>query len=201
MTAILAPSKTYSLDEYRQLEEAAEERHEYHNGEIVLMTGGSLIHACIIRNLMVLLHLALKDTSFKVYGGELRIWIPAHNRGLYPDLIVFQGTPILTKNRNDEVLNPYLLIEVLSPSTEAYDRGQKFRFYRGIPSLQDYLLVSQTEPLIEHYHRTENDRWSFVAYQGLDTAFSLSTTNLEMNLSQVYQDVFTEGLSTASEKC
>jgi Uma2 family endonuclease len=200
MTATLTPSKTYSLDEYRQREETAEERHEYHNGEIVLMTGGSLIHARIITNLIFLFRLALQGTPFGVYGGELRIWIPAHNRGLYPDLSVFQGDPILTENRNDEVLNPCVLIEVLSPSTEAYDRGQKFRFYRGIPSLQDYLLVSQTEPLIEHYHRTEDDRWSFVAYQGLETTFSLSTTNLEMNLSQVYQDVFTEGLSPAREK-
>jgi len=196
MIATLAPPKTYSLDEYRQFEETAEERHEYHDGEIIPMTGGTLTHNRIIRNLMVLLHLGLQGTPFEVCGGELRIWIPAHKRGLYPDLSVFNGEPVLTENRRDEVLNPYLLIEVLSPSTEAYDRGQKFRFYRAIPSLQDYLIVSQTEPLIEHYHRTP-EGWLLTSYQGLEAHVTLPTTStadvsakVEIRLSQVYEGIF-----------
>lgn len=195
MIATLAHPKTYSLDEYRQLEESAEERHEYHDGEIIAMTGGTLTHARLISNLIFLLRLALQGTSFEIYGGELRIWIPAHSRGLYPDLSVFEGEPVLTENRRDEVLNPCILIEVLSPSTEAYDRGQKFRFYRAIESLQDYLLVSQTEPLIEHYHRT-SEGWLLTSYQGLESHFALPTTSradvpakVEIALSQVYEGI------------
>ncbi|MGA1408670.1 MAG: Uma2 family endonuclease [Prochlorotrichaceae cyanobacterium] len=187
MSSILAPPKTYSLDDYRQLEETAEERHEYHDGEIILMTGGTLIHARIISNLIFLLRLALQTTPFEVYGGELRIWIPEHSRGLYPDLSLFEGEPVLTENRQDEVLNPCGLMEVLSPSTEAYDRGQKFRFYRSIPSLRDYFLISQTEPLIEHFQRTEDDRWILSAYQGLETCFTFATARI--TLAQVYEGV------------
>ena len=189
MIAPLAPPKTYSLDEYRRLEERAEERHEYHNGEIIAMTGGTLNHARIIRNLFLMLGLALQTTEFEIYGGDLRIWIPEHNRGLYPDLSITAGEPILNINRQDEVLNPCLLVEVLSSSTEGYDRGDKFRFYRSLPSLQDYLLVSQTEALIEHYHRDEGDRWLLTTYTGLDATLPLALGNLEIALAQVYQGV------------
>jgi Uma2 family endonuclease len=189
MISTLAPPKVYSIDEYRQLEESAEERHEYHDGELVTMTGGTLNHARLISNLIFLLRLAFQEMPFEVYGGELRIWIPAHNRGLYPDLSIFEGEPVLTDSRQDEVLNPRVLMEVLSPSTEAYDRGQKFRFYRTIPSLQDYLLISQTEPLIEHFRRTEDDRWLLCTYQGLGQSFNLAAAEVEIRLSQVYHGV------------
>ncbi|KKI99187.1 Uma2 family endonuclease [Prochlorothrix hollandica] len=185
----LTPPKTYSLDEYRQLEETAEERHEYHNGEMIAMTGGTLSHARIIQNLILIIGLALQTSEYEVYGGELRIWIPEHHRGLYPDLSIFQGEPVLNANRQDEVLNPCLLLEVLSASTEAYDRGDKFRFYRSLPSLQDYLLVSQTEPVIEHYHRDDADRWALATYTGLDAILSLPLESLEVPLVQVYQGV------------
>ncbi|MEB3162031.1 MAG: Uma2 family endonuclease [Prochlorothrix sp.] len=189
MIAPLAPPKTYSLDDYRRLEERAEERHEYHNGEIIAMTGGTLNHARIIRNLFLILGLALQTTEFEIYGGDLRVWIPQYSRGLYPDLSIIAGEPILNANRQDEVLNPCLLVEVLSASTEGYDRGDKFRFYRSLASLQDYLLVSQTEPTIEHYHREEADRWGLSTYMGLEAVLPLSLMNLELSLQAVYQGV------------
>lgn len=189
MATTLTPPKTYSLDEYRQLEESAEERHEYHNGEIIARTGGTLIHARIISNLFFLLQVVLQDTDFSVYGGDLRVWVPEHNRGLYPDISVFQDEPILNANRQDEVLNPCLLVEVLSASTEAYDRGDKFRFYRSLPSLQHYLLVSQAQALIEYYHRDGADRWILSTHTGLDATLSLPLGNLEIPLAQVYQGV------------
>ncbi|MGA1264399.1 MAG: Uma2 family endonuclease [Prochlorothrix sp.] len=189
MIAPLAPPKTYSLDEYRRLEERAEERHEYHNGEVIAMTGGTATHAWIIGNLFFLLRLAFQDTNFRAYGGDLRVWVPAYSRGLYPDISVFQEELIFNTNRQDEVLNPCLLVEVLSSSTEGYDRGDKFRFYRSLPSLQDYLLVSQTEALIEHYHRDEGERWLLTTYTGLDATLPLALGNLEIALAQVYQGV------------
>jgi Uma2 family endonuclease len=185
---VTAPPQTYSLVQYRQLEETAEERHEYHNGRIIPMTGGTLEHAIIISNLIFLLRLACQDSPFQVYGGDLRIWIPEHQRGLYPDVSLFEGQPRLHDNRRDEVLNPYLLVEVLSGSTEAYKRGQKFRYYRSIPSLKDYLLVSQTEPLIECYQRTEANQWLLSTCQGLDTNFTFVNGD-SISLTQVYQGV------------
>ncbi|NJL91771.1 MAG: Uma2 family endonuclease [Coleofasciculaceae cyanobacterium SM2_1_6] len=185
----LTPQKTYSLQDYQRLEENSMERHEYHDGEIIPMTGGTVDHACIISNLIFLFRLALQGTEFEVFGGDLRIWVPKYNRGLYPDLSIFQGKPLLNNDRRDEVLNPCLLVEVLSSSTEAYDRGQKFRFYRAIPSLQIYLLFSQNEPLVEYYHRRENDQWVLSSKQGLDGAFPLPLTNREIKLSEVYKGI------------
>lgn len=195
MIATAALPKRYSLDEYRLLEESAEVRHEFHDGEVVPMTGGTVDHAAIISSLMYLFNACLKGTGFRVYGGELRVWIPEHNRGVYPDLSVFKGRPVLNGGRRDEVLNPCLLVEVLSSSTEAFDRGTKFRFYRSLPSFQDYMLVSQTEPLIEHYHRDETERWSYMTYQGLEASLVLPMGNGDIPLAEVYQGIeFTEAL-------
>lgn len=184
-----APPKTYSPDQYRHLEERAETRHEYHDGAITPMTGGTLDHAWIISNLIFLFRLALQNTAFRAYGGELRIWVPEHNRGVYPDVSVIEGEPIFNANRRDEVLNPRLVVEVLSGSTEAYDRGDKFRFYRSLPSLQHYLLISQTQPLIEYYQRDGADRWILTTTAGLEATLSLPLGNLELSLAQVYQGV------------
>ncbi|MGA1284877.1 MAG: Uma2 family endonuclease [Prochlorothrix sp.] len=183
------PAQTYSLDQYRQLEECAEVRHEYHDGVITPMTGGTIDHAWIISNLIFFFRLALQNTDFRVYGGELRIWVPEHNRGLYPDVSVIEGEPVLTADRRDEVLNPRLVLEVLSASTEAYDRGKKFYYYRSLPSLQDYLVVSQGEPLIEYYHREGADRWILTTIAGLEATLSLPLGNLEVPLAQIYQGV------------
>ncbi|WP_017714260.1 Uma2 family endonuclease [Prochlorothrix hollandica] len=184
------PPQIYSPDQYRQLEERAETRHEYHDGVIVPMTGGTMDHAWIISNLIFIFRLALQNTNFRAYGGELRVWLPEHNRGVYPDVSVIEGEAVLTANRRDEVLNPRLVVEVLSSSTEAYDRGDKFRFYRSLPSLQHYLLVSQTQPLIEAYQREEAaDRWILTTTEGLEATLSLPLGDLELPLAQIYQGV------------
>ncbi|MGA1602410.1 MAG: Uma2 family endonuclease [Prochlorothrix sp.] len=184
-----APLKNYSPDQYRQLEERAEIRHEYHDGEITPVTGGTLDHAKIIRTLIAIIYMALQDTDFEVYGGELRIWVPEHNRGVYPDVSVIEGEPIFNANRRDEVLNPYLVVEVLSGSTEAYDRGDKFRYYRSLPSFQHYLLVSQSEPVIEYYQRDGADCWILTTTVGLDAVFPLPLGDLALPLAQIYQGV------------
>jgi Uma2 family endonuclease len=186
MSAVLSQKQISSLHTYHQIEEASEVRHEYHDGEIIAMSGGTIDHALIIRNLIILLHIAFQDSDFSVFGGDLRIWIPEHNRGLYPDLSVFNGEVILNNDRRDEVINPCWIFEVLSDSTEAYDRGQKFRFYRSIPNFNNYFLVSQTEPLIEHYQRTDNDRWLFSTKQGLDRILELPN-NRSISLSEIYK--------------
>ncbi|MDQ2098160.1 MAG: Uma2 family endonuclease [Tychonema bourrellyi B0820] len=187
------PTKArFTLDEYRAIEETAEERHEYCNGEIIAMSGGSPAHSRITVDVTTFLNVALRDTNFQTYNGDLRIWIPGFNHGTYPDITVIDGEPEFNADRTDEILNPLLIVEVLSPSTEAYDRTEKFRKYRSIPSFCEYLLVSQTEPYIEQYYncdRPNSDRWQWQVYDGLDRAIVLHSLNIELPMSEVYRRI------------
>lgn len=131
---ITTVKRRYTLEEYRAIEEKAEGRSEYRNGEIVPMPRGSLTHSRIGRNILTYLTYLLRDTKFEPINSNLRLWIPEHQRGVYPDVMVFEGEPQLNDNRLDEVLNPILIVEVLSPSTADYNRQSNFRMYRSIPS-------------------------------------------------------------------
>ncbi|NCS09768.1 MAG: Uma2 family endonuclease [Microcystis aeruginosa G13-09] len=128
-----SPPKTLSLEEYRNLETIAEVKHEYHDGEIIEMTGGSINHNSILINLIVLLKLALRGTNYRLQSSDLRLWIPQYNRGLYPDLMIIAGEPLFSDNRNDEILNPCL--------SENHWLLQEYTPARGIISL-DSLGIS-----------------------------------------------------------
>ena len=198
MTSTIGPqvrTPQVTLSEYRSLEESATERHEYHDGKIVAMTGGSIEHSCIAGNFYLCLALAFKGTNFKPYNSDLRIWIPQYRKGVYPDISVIQGEPELHDGRRDEILNPCLIIEVLSASTEAYDRGDKFRYYRSIPSFSEYVLVSQTEAVIDRYQRTAQNQWVLETYQGLDATIELQTGNLKLAATDLYDGIKVNALS------
>ena len=184
-----SPPKTISLEEYRNLETIAEVKHEYHDGEIIEMTGGSINHNSVLINLIVLLKLALRGTNYRLQSSDLRLWIPQYNRGLYPDLILIAGEPLFSDNRNDEILNPCLIIEVLSPSTSGYDRGDKFRYYRSIPQLNQYLLVSQGEILIESYSKTSDNNWLLQEYTPARGIISLDSLGISLNLADIYEGI------------
>ena len=185
-----ATTTRFTPDDYRAIEETAEERHEYCNGEMIAMSGGSEVHSTIACNSLIYLGFLLRDTDFRLYNSDLRVWIPEHRCGTYADLIVVNGEPVFNGDRMDEILNPLLIVEVLSPSTEAYDRGEKFRKYRSLASFCEYLLVSQTEPYIEQYYngdRQSSDRWQWQVYDGLDRAIVLPSLNIELLMSEVYR--------------
>jgi len=184
-----SPPKTLSLEEYRNLETIAEVKHEYHDGEIIEMTGGSINHNSILINLIVLLKLALRGTNYRLQSSDLRLWIPQYNRGLYPDLMIIAGEPLFSDNRNDEILNPCVIIEVLSPSTSGYDRGDKFRYYRSIPQLNQYLLVSQGEILIESYSKTSENHWLLQEYTPARGIISLDSLGISLNLADIYEGI------------
>ena len=184
-----SPPKTLSLEEYRNLETIAEVKHEYHDGEIIEMTGGSINHNSILINLIVLLKLASRGTNYRLQSSDLRLWIPQYNRGLYPDLMIIAGEPLFSDNRNDEILNPCVIIEVLSPSTSGYDRGDKFRYYRSIPQLNQYLLVSQGEILIESYSKTSENNWLLQEYTPARGIISLDSLGISLNLADIYEGV------------
>ena len=184
-----SPPKTLSLEAYRNLETIAEVKHEYHDGEIIEMTGGSINHNSILINLIVLLKLALRGTNYRLQSSDLRLWIPQYNRGLYPDLMIIAGEPLFSDNRNDEILNPCVIIEVLSPSTSGYDRGDKFRYYRSIPQLNQYLLVSQGEILIESYSKTSENNWLLQEYTPAREIITLDSLGISLNLVDIYEGV------------
>ena len=182
--------KQYTLAEYRTLEEAAEERHEYHDGAIVAMTGGTLEHSAISGNIYALLKGALRRSCFKPFNSDLRVWVPRYHKGVYPDVSVIEGDVAFTDNRRDEILNPTLIVEVLSTSTEAYDRGDKFICYRSIPTFSEYLLVSQYQPWIDHYTKSENGDWLLRSYGKLTDQLHLATGGAPLEMADIYEDVF-----------
>jgi Uma2 family endonuclease len=204
----------FTPDEYRVMEETAAERHEYRNVEIIAMAGGSEVHSAIASNLLVYLGFLLRDSNFRLYNSDLRVWIPEYNCGTYTDLMVVDGQPQLNGDacgersyRTDEILNPLVIVEVLSPSTEGYDRGEKFRKYRSLPSFCEYLLVSQTEPYIEHYHKLDDSsdsvrgasrrelallqavRWQWQVYDHLEQSILVHSLNVEVPLGEVYRRI------------
>ncbi|MBD2690160.1 Uma2 family endonuclease [Anabaena catenula] len=182
----------FTPDEYRAMEETAEERHEYCNGEIIVMPGGSEVHSAIASNILIYLGFLLRDTDFRFYNSDLRVWIPDFNHGTYADVLVINGEPEFNGNRTDEILNPLLIIEVLSPSTEGYDRGEKFRKYRSLSSFCEYVLVSQTEPYIEHYYKQEeqnNNLWQLQVYDQIQKSVRLHSLNVEIPMNEIYRRI------------
>lgn len=186
---VQSESKTYTLDEYRALEEKAEFRSEYNDGEILTMTGGTIEHNNIIINLIVMLKMALRGANYRIQSSDLRVWIPQYRKATYPDVMVIAEEPVFNDNRSDEILNPCLIVEVLSKSTEGYDRGDKFLYYRSIPEFKEYLLVSQGEYFIEHYRKTGEGQWLLQEYRGSEKEITLESVGVSLVVKDVYEGV------------
>lgn len=184
-----SPPRLYSAAEYLALEENAEFKSEYRDGEIIPMTGGSLIHNLIIINLCTFLRVALKPSRSMVFANDVKVWIPDHNHYTYPDILVIPGKPELQAPRTDTVLNPALIIEVLSPSTAAYDRGDKFKAYRSLSSFQEYWLVDQYQMQIDQYCKTDDDTWLYRSYEDPQAIITSPTLGLDMAIAVAYEDV------------
>ncbi|MFM8294963.1 MAG: Uma2 family endonuclease [Microcystaceae cyanobacterium] len=188
-TLVESPPKLYSPTEYLALEEKSEQRNEYLDGVIVPMTGGSLTHNQIIINLCTLLRIALRPNKGKVFTSDLRVWIPETHRYTYPDVLVIRDEPQFYENRTDTILNPTLIIEVLSPSTSDYDRGDKFKSYRSIPSFQEYWLVEQSQLQVEQYCKTDDETWLYRAYDNSQATLRSPILNVETIIQDIYEDV------------
>jgi Uma2 family endonuclease len=193
---VQSKEKFYSPDEYRELEETAEFRNEYRDGEIVQMSGGSINHSRIIRNLSRVLGNLLEGQPYELFHNDLRLWIPRYRRGTYPDVMVIEGEPVFNEGRSDEILNPMLIVEVLSKSTNNFDKEDKFRFYRSIPELREYVLVSQYEFLVEQYIKTESNEWLFREYEGETATVSFASVGVQMSISEIYVKVVFETQET-----
>lgn len=185
-----ATIKRYSLDEYFAHEEMASRRHEYYDGEIFAMPGGSDRHGSITVMAVVSLHAALSSkVGYRIYGGDTSFSCPT---GLFtfPDAAVIRGPSDPVRHHGiDSMRNPLLIVEVLSGSTEAYDRGDKFEHYKTIPTLQGYLLVTQSEPRLEHFTRQPNDRWQKTEVEGIDARIELPELDITLPLASLYSQV------------
>ncbi len=175
--------------EYLKIERAAEFRHEYFNGEMFAMFGGSPQHSLIKMNVGGELRDQLKGRPCTAFDSDLRIRVSPAGLYTYPDISVVCGELEFDDDQGDTVLNPVLLVEVLSDSTEAYDRGKKFEHYRRIASLREYVLISQKSPTIERYLRNPDETWTLTAVIGLDASIHLPTLDVTLPLVEVYDRV------------
>lgn len=187
---IAAPkSKTYSAEEYLDLDVESDRRSEFHDGAIVEMTGGTPEHNEITSVFNALLRVALKGQAYSIFITNQRLWIPQVNRYTYPDVMLTPRPPELKPGRKDTVMHPVLLAETLSHSTEAYDRGDKFAYYRTIKTFQEYVLIDQYRPHVDHYVRQTAHQWLFAEYDGLDASFTLASVSVEVALADLYEAI------------
>lgn len=175
--------------DYLALERKAETKSEYLNGHIYAMSGSSLKHNRIVASLAVTLGAQLRRKPCEPFFGDMRVKVNPTGLYTYPDVVVVCGEPRLEDQVFDTLLNPTVIIEVLSDSTAAYDRGDKFAHYRTLESLTDYLLVAQDKPRIEHFSRQPNGQWLYSAADGADAQVEIATISCVLPLAEVYERV------------
>ena len=179
----------YTPQEYLAMERQAEGKSEYFQGEIFAMAGGSEEHNLIALNIASELRNQLKGKPCRVYPSDMRVWIPAYEKYTYPDVTVVCGQPQFQDGTRDTLLNPTVMIEVLSPSTEKYDRGKKFERYKSLLSITDYILVAQDERLLDHFVRQPHDQWLLTTARGRDSQLHIANIGCTLWLSEVYDKV------------
>lgn len=179
----------YTPEEYLELEEAAEYKNEYRDGEIVPMTGASINHNRIVRNFSRILDVALQGQTYEVFFNDLRLWIPRYSLYCYPDVMVIEGEPVFDGTRTDTITNPRAIAEVLSKSTKNYDRAEKFEYYRSMPEFREYILIDQYKFHIEHFAKTSEGKWLLTDYESSDAVLELASLELQIPLKEIYERV------------
>jgi Uma2 family endonuclease len=183
------PKPHLTPQDYLAWERQQETRHEYFDGEVCAMTGASREHNLVCGNTFAALHAQLRGRACEVYNNDMRVKVSETGMYTYPDVVVVCAEPQFEDAEVDTLVNPSLIIEVRSDSTEQYDRGAKFPHYRTLPSLQHYLLVAQTECRVEHYLREADHRWLLTEYRGLDETIELAGLDCRLLLRDLYERV------------
>ena len=184
----LTKKKKYTPEEYLALEEKAEFRSEFDNGEIVAMAGGSITHIRITSNISRTIGNRVTENCESL-ATDMKVWVESVSKFYYPDVTVLCGKPNFYEKRNDTITNPILIVEVLSDSTEAKDRGEKFFAYQTLTSLQEYVLVSQDKAVVEHFVRQNDGSWKYQATIGLKSTVKLESIEVELTLEEIYKRV------------
>ncbi len=183
-----SPVTKLTEQEYLALDRAAEFRSEFLDGEMFAMSGGSMRHARLQRNLITELTVSLRGRNCEAFGSDFRVRVSARMY-TYPDITIVCGKPLLADERQDVLLNPSVIFEGLSPSTEKYDRGLKLQCYRTIDPLREYILVNQDEVRIEQYTRQPDNTWNLRDSIGLDSELRLDSIGVSLPLRSIYDSV------------
>jgi Uma2 family endonuclease len=190
MTATASETKRYTVAEYLQTEARAGERYEFYNGEIRPMPGGTISHNRITRNVLSELDQIFKNkTGFEIFGSDQKVYLPHYNFYLYPDAVVVAEKPVSAEQHAHAIINPLLIIEVLSASTEAYDRQQKFLEFRSLPSFREYVLIRQDAPEILSFFREAPDLWRESSVVNLENSVYFRSVDVELALAALYRNV------------
>ena len=197
---ISATEPRWTDADYLAFERASDVRHEYVDGVVYDMSGGTAAHALLTARLTAELGLQLRGKPCRPYSADLRVHDAETGAYTYPDLTIVCGELQLLDEHRDTLLNPTVVVEVLSPSTEAYDRSRKFAHYRRIASLRDYILVSQDAPLMEVFSRREGDAWLYTPYEGLDASAEVTSIGCTVPLAEVYAGVSFEPPAAPEEE-
>jgi Uma2 family endonuclease len=186
--------KYYTPEEYLALEEAADYKSEYYQGDIFAMAGGSANHNRIAGNFYAVLNFAFASGPCDAFMNDMRLLIKQSGLYTYPDVMVACDQIEFVPNRTDTLTNPVLIVEVLSESTEGYDRGKKFEFYRAIPSLRHYLLIAQERVHLEYFQKMASGLWTLQEFNDLDDILKIETLGVEIPLNRIYNKVTFEVL-------
>ena len=188
--------KYITPEEYLAMEDAAESKHEYYQGEIFAMAGASKNHDRIGVDLGTNVNTALKSSKCEVFSNEMKIWSNAKNFFTYPDLIIVCGKAEFYQDRDDILTNPLVVFEVLSKSTQSYDRAEKFEFYRSIPTFQEYILIDQWRVHVEQRYMETRNKWILMEYSQITDVIKLTKVDIEIPLREIYRRVeFAEGMA------
>ena len=183
------PKPSLTPEEYLAIDRQAEIRSEYLDGEMFAMAGGSYAHNVIVGNLVGEIRQQLKGRPCAVCPSDQRVHIPETGLYTYPDVVVVRGEPRFEEDHLDILLNPILIIEVLSTTTEAYDRGKKFQHYQKIDSLAEYVLVAQDQHRVERFLRQDGNEWLLTTTTGLESTVSLTSIQCTLDLAEIYDKV------------
>jgi Uma2 family endonuclease len=183
-----SPITKVTAEEYLALDRAAEFRSELLDGEMIAMSGGSMRHSGLKTNLAGEIHAALLGTSCQAFNSDLRVRVSSR-MFTYPDLTIVCGKPLSADERQDVLLNPTVIVEVLSPSTEPYDRGVKFQYYRAIETLRDYILVAQDRISIEQFTPGEPHTWTLREYQTASETLLIESIGVSLPLAAIYNRI------------
>ena len=175
-----------SIEEYLAFERGAQQKHEYYKGEVFAMSGAGLRHNIIFSNLFIAIGNLLKGKSCFPYGSDMRLHIPENTLFTYPDISIYCGE-LTDDPEEDNATNPTVLIEILSPSTRDYDRGGKFKLYREIPTLKEYVLVDTDSILVEVFRINQSGHWELEEYKSPDTVLPFTSLSISVTLKDIYQ--------------
>jgi Uma2 family endonuclease len=188
---IMQKSKVYTFEEYLHREEKTLERYEFYNGQIIKVMGGTDVHSEISMNIGTAIKIATRSLTrvFRVYNSDLKIRIEASDIGVYPDALVICEQPQFWNNRRDIITNPLLIVEVLSPSTQSYDRLGKFELYKQIPSFQEYVLVNADTFGVETRFQEETDLWRIKKHTNANDTIALRSLGTSISMADVYEHI------------